>query len=416
MIPLLLEVFIENGLRAAIRSVMNSLLSLSPVFAAFQSKLMGHYFEATLYYGGAQYIPTGRGLATAREAFVKLFRTFAYSHLDEGFEVALCLLFTYGVYYGWVFYVCTIFTVVSWTFAPFLFNPRQFSSSKLVVQDFVEWIRWLSTHSGDESESWVSWADFQQLRRRNSSFWWIFMPSWRFWGTVCTAVLVLQMEIPADFEPTIAWGRQLLPLLPPLGMLAVCLVISPLGFCFPESFSPLPSHVILGLLGIAITCVEMSAIQYRTSSAVAIHLHKYMALTWLMEVCDDIAAHRPGGCCFRFIHDACRRWTRSFRWFRDLILGTVLSLLCWLLCLIPCLATLHVLFLFRHHAQTLPTSNNSKGLPAPTPHNASRDDLDVVIQESFNECGSGATATVEQTSWKMLQRFAPANCKVPSQA
>ena len=42
--------------------------------------------ETTLNYGGAQYIPTGRGLATSREPFMKSFRCFAPSHMYDALE------------------------------------------------------------------------------------------------------------------------------------------------------------------------------------------------------------------------------------------------------------------------------------------------------------------------------------------
>ena len=45
--------------------------------------------ETTLNYGGAQYIPTGRGLATRREPFLKSFRCFAASHMYDALEASL---------------------------------------------------------------------------------------------------------------------------------------------------------------------------------------------------------------------------------------------------------------------------------------------------------------------------------------
>ena len=49
-------------------------------FGAYDSE------ETTLNYGGAQYIPTGRGLATSREPFMKSFRCFAPSHMYDALE------------------------------------------------------------------------------------------------------------------------------------------------------------------------------------------------------------------------------------------------------------------------------------------------------------------------------------------
>ena len=68
-------------------------LSISPLKEPFKGTLLPSYRnsqsgtqETTLNYGGAQYIPTGRGLATQREPFVKNFRCFAPSHLFDAME------------------------------------------------------------------------------------------------------------------------------------------------------------------------------------------------------------------------------------------------------------------------------------------------------------------------------------------
>ncbi|CAK9096135.1 1 [Durusdinium trenchii] len=100
MLPFVFETMLEEGGLAALWSLGSSLVALSPVFSAFQSKLMSHFFETTLHYGGAQYIPTGRGLATQREAFLKSFRCFAPSHMYDALEVVLFLAFTVPVDYG----------------------------------------------------------------------------------------------------------------------------------------------------------------------------------------------------------------------------------------------------------------------------------------------------------------------------
>jgi len=348
MLPLLLEVCIEEGLRAALCSVANSLLSLSPVFAAFQSKLMGHYFKTTAHYGGAQYIPTGRGLATSREPFSKLFRTFAVSHMQDGMELILFLCLGAGIFFGWVFYLCMCFSVASWMGAPFLFNPHQFDSISQACQDFQEWVGWLSRGTGLAAESWVTWVDSEQSVRRSASIFWLFIPSSRLLGLACTTALTLQLApMPAITSPALVWARSLLALLPPLAHMIICALAALLGRCATAPLAPIPPHVLLAALAVAGTCFEMSAIQWWSSTAVCVLFHKYMAVRFLLEVADFIVAHRLGGCALGACHDACRLWTCSWRFLRDLFLGLVLSSACMVMALMPGLAEVHALFLFR---------------------------------------------------------------------
>ena len=145
-------------------------MALSPVFSAFQLKLMGHFFETTLNYGGAQYIPTGRGLATRREPFLKSFRCFAPTHMYDALEVLLFILFSLRVDYGPGFYFCSLFSAISWLTAPFLFNPRQFESIGMALKDFHEWISWMTTLSEKEEDSWYAWqVSLQDALRMQAS-------------------------------------------------------------------------------------------------------------------------------------------------------------------------------------------------------------------------------------------------------
>merc|ERR1712113_259753 len=93
-------------------------------------------------------------------------------------------------------------------------------------------------------------------------------------------------------------------------------------------------------------CFEMSLVPWYTPSAVAVMFHKYMALRFLLDSADSIAAHRPGGCVFAILHRSCRLWTLSWRFPRDFALGLVLSVANIVLSSIPCLGRLHGVFLF----------------------------------------------------------------------
>lgn len=56
------------------------------------------------------------------------------------------------------------FLVVSWLFAPFLFNPSGFEWQK-IVDDWEDWAKWISNHGGigvPATKSWESWWDEEQ--------------------------------------------------------------------------------------------------------------------------------------------------------------------------------------------------------------------------------------------------------------
>jgi len=378
MLPLLFELCIEEGLRAALRSVANSLLSLSPVFSAFQSKLMGHYFETTVHYGGAQYIPTGRGLATAREPFQKLFQTFAGTHMQDGFEIAVFMCISARVEYGWAFYLCMLFSIMSWTLAPFIFNPKQFDDPRLALGDMRQWAAWLWATKGSEAQSWLTWATSQQDLRRSSSPAWIIVPSPRFLAAVFTTVLVLDMTPPLPYAPTLAYARSLAPLLPPALHLVACALVAPISRCFDGDLGPAPSHVVLAAVGVCLTSLELAASEWHESSALAVVLHKYVVLRFLVEAADGVAAHRIGGCCCAAVHEACRLWAHSWRLTRDMLLGVLLCLFCVAVSCVPFIARLHSLFLF----QTRPQKENA---PAPSRGSAAAADREdeLVIRALF---------------------------------
>eukprot|EP00930_Biecheleria_cincta_P028708 TRINITY_DN20020_c0_g1_i1.p1 TRINITY_DN20020_c0_g1~~TRINITY_DN20020_c0_g1_i1.p1 ORF type:complete len:1709 (+),score=246.49 TRINITY_DN20020_c0_g1_i1:135-5261(+) len=350
MLPLILEELIENGLRAALRSIASSVLALSPVFAAFQSKLMAHFFESTVHYGGAQYIPTGRGLATAHEPFAKLFRTFSATHFADGFELAVLIVFSSGTDYGMAFYMCIGLTIMSWTFAPFLFNPKQFATTSQVCKDFRDWARWMCKGAGKADESWVTWATELQAVRANSSIVWVLVPSARFLAAACSTALLLHLEpIPPfglsiqQWFPLLQWIRSILVFLPPLAHFVLCFVLSPLEL----SCGIKPPYACMAVLAIALTCCELYFMQWQTASLAVVAFHKYMCVRFMLEAADDTVAHRLGGCLLRPLQRALSSWALSFRFVRDAVVGIILAVCCVAFAAIPGLANVHLWFLFR---------------------------------------------------------------------
>ncbi|KAG2241546.1 hypothetical protein Bca52824_096470, partial [Brassica carinata] len=115
-----------------------------------------HYFGRTILHGGAKYRATGRGFVVQHIKFADNYRLYSRSHFVKAFEVALLLIvyIAYGYTDGGAvsFVLLTIsswFLVISWLFAPYIFNPSGF-----------EWQKW-SRSKGELS--WESWWEEEQM-------------------------------------------------------------------------------------------------------------------------------------------------------------------------------------------------------------------------------------------------------------
>jgi len=357
MLPLLLEVQLENGFRASFRSIASSLLGLSPIFAAFQSKLIGYFFETTVNFGGAQYIPTGRGLATTRMPFVQLVRTFGPSHMNDALETTLFLGVSIGVYYGATFYICIGLSIFSWMIAPFLFNPKQFESCQVNCTDFNIWRRWMGNGDTEsDSKSWVAWSIKAQQIRKNSSVLWIVIPSIRLMGLVLTMVLVSEVvKWPDRFARDAEFYWTLLAWSPPLAFPALCLLLGLLQstglfeYLQAKCLCECNYYMLTSILAVGLTSFESYALyQHPTATRhLCIWFNKYMWLRFGLEAADGFCAHRPCGCVLGAWHNSCRIFAFSWRFMRDLFLGVFLSTVCFLIACIPFISKLHTLFLFR---------------------------------------------------------------------
>eukprot|EP00930_Biecheleria_cincta_P015653 TRINITY_DN12986_c0_g2_i1.p1 TRINITY_DN12986_c0_g2~~TRINITY_DN12986_c0_g2_i1.p1 ORF type:complete len:1556 (-),score=205.11 TRINITY_DN12986_c0_g2_i1:228-4286(-) len=347
MLPLAAEVLLEEGLAAALWRLCSSLLSLSPVFSTFQSKLMGYYFETTLHYGGAQYIPTGRGLATAREPFVKLFRSFAASHMYDALEVAAFLVFSMDQDYGMGFYACVLFTITSWFVSPFLFNPRQFESASEILGDGREWMAWMLSPEASEPgrDSWHAWQAQLQEMKRNSMLVWALLGNSRLVAVLCTSSLIY-VVIPNWSCHSV--GMCVLELLlvyaPPFLHLLVCSLLSMLPLAGCRAATCL-SHVPLALLFVLISGLEIYLLPAQYIACVM--FHKFVCLRWMLEAADGLVAYFLPTGKYSTIRDVCRLWAFSVRFVRDMTLGLALGTGCLLLTLIPGVNSVQTLFLFR---------------------------------------------------------------------
>ncbi|MBA0794532.1 hypothetical protein Gohar_018855 [Gossypium harknessii] len=156
----------------AVFSFITMQLQLCSVFFTFSLGTRTHYFGRTILHGGAKYRATGRGFVVRHIKFAENYRLYSRSHFVKALEVAL-LLIVY-IAYGYTdagavsFVLLTLsswFLVISWLFAPYIFNPSGFEWQK-TVEDFDDWTSWLLYKGGvgvKGDDSWESWWDEEQV-------------------------------------------------------------------------------------------------------------------------------------------------------------------------------------------------------------------------------------------------------------
>ncbi|KAJ0755182.1 putative 1,3-beta-glucan synthase [Helianthus annuus] len=170
-VPMIMGFILELGLLKAVFSFITMQLQLCSVFFTFSLGTRTHYFGRTILHGGAKYRATGRGFVVQHIKFADNYRLYSRSHFVKALEVALLLIvyIAYGYSQGGaVSYVLLTlsswFLVISWLFAPYIFNPSGFEWQK-TVEDFDDWINWLLYKGGvgvKGDNSWESWWDEEQ--------------------------------------------------------------------------------------------------------------------------------------------------------------------------------------------------------------------------------------------------------------
>uniref|UniRef100_A0A5B6Z1A1 1,3-beta-glucan synthase n=1 Tax=Davidia involucrata TaxID=16924 RepID=A0A5B6Z1A1_DAVIN len=178
-LPMIMEIGLERGFRTALGDMIIMQLQLSAVFFTFSLGTKVHYFGRAILHGGAKYRATGRGFVVRHEKFAENYRMYSRSHFVKGLEVMI-LLIAYQVYSvsatDSVSYMLMTFSmwflVVSWLFAPFLFNPSGFEWQK-IVEDFDDWTKWISSRGGigvPATKSWESWWEEEQEHLQYTGF------------------------------------------------------------------------------------------------------------------------------------------------------------------------------------------------------------------------------------------------------
>ncbi|KAH6989456.1 1,3-beta-glucan synthase component-domain-containing protein [Ilyonectria sp. MPI-CAGE-AT-0026] len=162
-IPLVAQELMERGVwRAALR-LGKQFGSLSLFFEVFVCQIYANAVQQDLSFGGARYIGTGRGFATARIPFGVLYSRFAGPAIYFGARLLMMLLFaTLTVWqaaltYFWI-------TLLALTISPFIYNPHMFAWNDFFI-DYRDYLRWLSRgNSRSHSSSWISYCRLSRTR------------------------------------------------------------------------------------------------------------------------------------------------------------------------------------------------------------------------------------------------------------
>ncbi|XP_044487374.1 callose synthase 10 [Mangifera indica] len=171
-VPMIMGFILESGLLKAVFSFITMQLQLCSVFFTFSLGTRTHYFGRTILHGGAKYRATGRGFVVRHIKFAENYRLYSRSHFVKALEVALLLIvyMAYGYIEGGGFSAVMLtlsswFLVISWLFAPYIFNPSGFEWQK-TVEDFDDWTSWLLYKGGvgvKGENSWEAWWDEEQM-------------------------------------------------------------------------------------------------------------------------------------------------------------------------------------------------------------------------------------------------------------
>ncbi|XP_072992005.1 callose synthase 5-like isoform X4 [Typha latifolia] len=178
-LPMFMEIGLERGFRTALGDFIIMQLQLCSVFFTFSLGTKSHYFGRTVLHGGAKYRATGRGFVVRHVKFAENYRMYSRSHFVKGLEL-MVLLIVYQIYssvatdsVAYLLLTSSMwFLVVTWLFAPFLFNPSGFEWQK-IVDDWDDWTKWINSRGGigvPANKSWESWWDEEQEHLQSTGF------------------------------------------------------------------------------------------------------------------------------------------------------------------------------------------------------------------------------------------------------
>ncbi|KAI5790670.1 1,3-beta-glucan synthase component GLS1 [Peziza echinospora] len=160
-LPLVVQEMTERGFWRAATRLGKHFASFSPLFEVFVCQIYANSLLQNMAFGGARYIGTGRGFATARIPFGVLYSRFAGPSIYLGARSLLMLLFasltlwSFHLIYFWA-------SLLALCISPFVYNPHQFSWNDFFI-DYRDFLRWLSR--GNSRANHQSWIAFCRLSR-----------------------------------------------------------------------------------------------------------------------------------------------------------------------------------------------------------------------------------------------------------
>lgn len=183
-LPMFMGIGLERGFRSALGDFIIMQLQLCSVFFTFYLGTKSHYFGRTILHGGAKYRATGRGFVVRHVRFAENYRMYSRSHFVKGLELML-LLVVYQLYgdvatdsTAYILLTSSMwFLVITWLFAPFLFNPSGFEWQKIVD----DWTKWISSRGGigvPANKAWESWWEEEREHLQSTGL------LGRFWGII----------------------------------------------------------------------------------------------------------------------------------------------------------------------------------------------------------------------------------------
>jgi 1,3-beta-glucan synthase len=162
-IPLIVQELSERGPLRALTRFAKQLGSLSPFFEVFVCQIYANSVQQDITFGGARYIGTGRGFATARIPFGVLYSRFAGPSIYFGARLVMMLLFATltiwqaALVYFWI-------SLLALVISPFLYNPHQFAWNDFFI-DYRDYLRWLSRgNSRSHASSWIAFCRLSRTR------------------------------------------------------------------------------------------------------------------------------------------------------------------------------------------------------------------------------------------------------------
>jgi 1,3-beta-glucan synthase len=162
-VPLVVQELTERGFWRAATRLAKQICSFSPFFEVFVCQIYANSVQQDLSFGGARYIGTGRGFATARIPFGVLYSRFAGPSIYFGARLLMILLFATltiwqaALTYFWV-------SLLALVICPFLYNPHQFAWNDFFI-DYRDFLRWLSRgNSRSHASSWIAFSRLSRTR------------------------------------------------------------------------------------------------------------------------------------------------------------------------------------------------------------------------------------------------------------